>query len=53
MTSSLMMTNLFSTIGPKLVDSATSAASRPVPIRMRPIRGLLWRASNVYHLPER
>jgi len=38
-TSSLITTNFFSSIRPKLVVSATSAASRPVPIRMRPIRG--------------
>jgi hypothetical protein len=38
-TSSLITTNFFNSIRPKLVVSATSAASRPVPIRMRPIRG--------------
>ncbi len=38
-TSSLMTKNLTRSIRPKLVVSATSAASRPVPIRMRPIRG--------------
>src|SRR5713226_9811663 len=52
-TSSLMTRNLTRSIRPKLVVSATSAASRPVPIRMRPIRGRLWRASNVYHRPDR
>ena len=52
-TSSLMTRNFVRSIRPKLVVSATSAASRPVPIRMRPIRGWLWRASNVYHWPER
>ena len=38
-TSSLMTWNLTRSMRPKLVVSATSAASRPVPIRMRPIRG--------------
>src|SRR3984893_10085553 len=42
-TSSLITTNLTRSIRPKLVVSATSAASRPVPIRMRPMRGWLWR----------
>ena len=32
---------------------ATSAASRPRAIRTRPIRGMLCRASNVYHRPPR
>src|SRR5947209_2008919 len=52
-TSSLTTTNFARFIRPKLVVSATSAASRPVAIRMRPIRGWLWRASKVYHWPER
>src|SRR5579863_5532523 len=52
-TSSLTTENLARVIRPKLVDSATSAASRPVAIRMRPMRGTTWRASNVYHWPER
>ncbi len=52
-TSSLMTRNFVRSIRPKLVVSATSAASRPVAIRMRPIRGWLWRASNVYHCPDR
>src|ERR1700730_40324 len=38
---------------PKEVVMATSAASRPVAIKMRPTRGLLWRASNVHHLPSK
>ena len=38
---------------PKLVDSATSVASRPRAMRMRPMRGTLWRASNVYQRPSR
>ena len=50
--SSLMMKNFFKVAEPKFVVSATSAASRPVAIRMRPMRGWLWRASNVYHWPE-
>ncbi len=52
-TSSLMTKNFTKSIRPKLVVSATSAASRPVPIRMRPMRGLLWRASKVCHWPDR
>src|SRR5581483_10094528 len=52
-TSSLTTTNFVSVMRPKLVVSATSAASRPVPIRMRPMRGTLWRASKVYHWPDR
>src|SRR4051812_40996864 len=46
-TSSLITKNFTRSIRPKLVVSATSAASRPVPIRMRPARGTLWRAANV------
>ena len=42
-----------SVVWPKLVDRGTSAASRPRPTRTRPIRGVLWRASNVYQVPER
>ena len=38
-TSSLMTRNFVKSIRPKLVVSATSAASRPVAIRMRPMRG--------------
>src|SRR5689334_15092818 len=52
-TSSVTTTNFVSVIRPKLVVSATSAASRPVAIRMRPMRSVLWRASKVYHWPER
>src|SRR5512132_4583695 len=33
---------------PYEVVIATSVASRPRAIRMRPLRGVLWRASNVY-----
>jgi hypothetical protein len=39
---------LASVQGPKEVTIATSVASRPRAIRMRPTRGVLWRASNVY-----
>src|SRR5215218_5944230 len=38
---------------PKLVESATSVASRPRAIRMRPMRGMLCRASKRYHWPDR
>src|ERR1700691_3325026 len=43
-TSSLTTKNLARFIRPKLVESATSAASRPVAITMRPVRGTTWRA---------
>ena len=39
--------------GPNEVTIATSVASRPRAIKMRPMRGLLWRASNVYQPPPR
>jgi hypothetical protein len=39
--------------GPNEVTIATSVASRPRAIRMRPMRGLLWRASNVYQRSPR
>ena len=39
--------------GPNTVEIATSVASRPRAIRMRPIRGMLCRASNVYQRPPR
>jgi hypothetical protein len=52
-TSSVMTTNFDSCAVPKLVDMATSAASRPRAMTMRPILGWLWRASNVNHLPSR
>ena len=39
--------------GPNDVTIATSVASRPRAIKMRPMRGLLWRASNVYQRPPR
>jgi len=34
--------------GPNEVTIATSVASRPRAIKIRPMRGSLWRASNVY-----
>ena len=42
-----------SVVMPKLLLMATSVASRPGAIRMRPMRGLLWRASKVYQRPPR
>src|ERR1700756_1687707 len=51
-TSSLITMNFFNSIRPKLVESATSAASRPVPIRMRPMRGWLWRGGRGGHPPR-
>ena len=39
--------------GPNEVTIATSVASRPRAIRMRPMRGWLWRASNVYQRSPR
>jgi transglutaminase-like putative cysteine protease len=45
--------NLFSQEAPNEVVIATSAASRPVAIRTRPIRGWLLRASKVHHLLPR
>ena len=51
--SSVWTLKLASPVAPKLVDRATSVASRPRAIRMRPMRGLLWRASKVYHCPPR
>jgi hypothetical protein len=44
---------LASVHGPNEVTIATSVASRPRAIRMRPMRGLLWRASNVYQRSPR
>ncbi len=39
--SSVTTSNRFSTAGPNAVESATSVASRPVAINMRPMRGVL------------
>ena len=51
--SSLMMKNFFSLAEPKFVVRATSAASRPRAMTMRPMRGTLWRASKVNQRPPR
>ena len=40
-TSSVITLKPVSREGPKLVDKATSVASRPVPMRIRPILGML------------
>src|SRR5215475_15178571 len=52
-TSSVITLKAASVHGPNEVTIATSVASRPRAIRMRPMRGLLWRASNVYQRPPR
>jgi hypothetical protein len=52
-TSSVQTLKLTSVFGPKVWVIGTSAASRPCAIRMRPMRGMLLRASNVYHRPPR
>jgi hypothetical protein len=52
-TSSVITLKLVSVHGPNEVTIATSVASRPRAIKMRPIRGLLWRASNVYQRSPR
>src|SRR6202012_2117074 len=52
-TSSLTTTNFFKFADPNAVVSATSAASRPVAISTRPIRGTLCRASIVHQRPPR
>src|ERR1700694_4304598 len=49
--SSAQTLKLSSVLGPNVVAIATSHASRPRAIRMRPIRGTLLRGSNVCHLP--
>jgi hypothetical protein len=46
-TSSAVTSKRVSNEAPKLVDMATSVASRPVAMSMRPMRGVLWRASTV------
>ena len=53
MTSSVITLKAASVQGPNEVKIATSVASRPRAIRMRPMRGSLWRASNVYQPPPR
>jgi hypothetical protein len=52
-TSSVTTWKPASVLGPKIVDSATSVASRPRAIRMRPMRGVLCRASKVCQCPPR
>ena len=51
--SSVMTVKTGSWWRPKDVIMATSAASRPREMRILPIRGWLWRASNVYQRPPR
>jgi hypothetical protein len=50
-TSRVVTTNDLRDVCPNVVLIATSAASRPLAIRIRPIRGMLWRASNVCQRP--
>jgi CO/xanthine dehydrogenase Mo-binding subunit len=52
-TSSVFTVKPVSVFGPKVVVIATSAASRPRASKIRPIRGVLWRASKVYHASPR
>ena len=52
-TSSVQTLKLASVLGPKVLLSATSAASRPRAISTRPMRGVLLRASKVYQRPSR
>jgi hypothetical protein len=52
-TSLVITLKLASVHGPNEVTIATSVASRPRAIKIRPMRGLLWRASNVYQRPPR
>ena len=52
-TSSVTTVKFFSHVVPNEVVIATSAASRPVAISTRPIRGLLLRASNVHQRSSR
>ena len=53
MISSATTVKLLSVFGPKVVVIATSAESRPRAISTRPMRGMLLRASKVYHRPPR
>jgi hypothetical protein len=50
-TSCVITLKLASVHGPNEVTIATSVASRPRAIKIRPMRGLWWRASNVYQRP--
>src|SRR4051794_12532443 len=52
-TSLVQTLNDSSRLTPKVVVRATSAASRPRAMRTRPMRGTLFRASNVYHCPPK
>ena len=52
-TSSVITLKPASVHGPNEVTIATSVASRPRAIRMRPMRGTLFRGSKVYHRPPR
>ena len=45
--------NFLKRCGPNDVIMATSEASRPREMSIRPILGSLWRASNVYQPPSR
>src|SRR6185369_4398673 len=46
--SSVRTMKLSRVVGPKVMMSATSAASLPLAMRIRPMRGMLLRGSNVY-----
>src|SRR5258707_11018933 len=52
-TSSVITLKPASVQGPNEVTIATSVASRPRAIRMRPMRGTLFRGSKVYQRPPR
>ena len=52
-TSSVHTVKLSSVFGPKVCVIGTSAASRPIAISTRPMRGILLRASKVYQRPPR
>src|SRR3977135_153363 len=52
-TSSLTTWKLSSLARPKEVVMAQSVASRPVAIKTRPMRGMLWRASRVHQRSPR
>jgi hypothetical protein len=52
-TSSVETLKLTSVLGPNVVAMATSIASRPLAISIRPIRGTLLRGSKVYQRPPR
>lgn|SRR5579862_1962910 len=52
-TSSVHTRKLSRVLGPNVVAIATSVASRPRAISTRPMRGTLFRGSNVCHAPPR